>query len=691
MRELNRVAFSVTCLAVVFASRADALQITEILYHPPGDGVEAGGLEWVEIYNGSATVVDVSEHYFSRGIQFTFPAQTYISGRGYVVVCSNLDAFKERYPEVENVLGDFEGRLDNAGERVEISNASGSVVTGVRYGDGGLWPTQADGTGYTLTLRSPIADSSKVANWTHSDFPWGNPGIDNFPEPIPIDTEIFPRDEQTWRWKPGWDAASEMIAEYSDPPAAWRDPAFDDESWAEGIAPIGFGEDEIITVIEGMEDNYFSIAARKHFEVSAEAIDEMASFTVSLALDDGAVVYINGTEAARTGMAGAPGEDVAAGERAIRSGEISRAPQEFRLDKKLLRAGDNVICLQVHNLNLGSGDFGFSCGMTYRTFRVHNPPVLPKIYLNELTWGENPTLEIVSLDDNDYDLSEMYLSNESDRLDAWPFPKGTVLRSGQFLTVPLADLPFEWATLPGRVFLTSFNGDQFRYVIDAMRLPAPNTQPADSWSHARVPDAYGRVLISESPTLGGTNEASLETGLVINEINYHPIDNGELEFVEIYNRSDRAISLDGMALTSGYNFRFGKGDQLDAGAYLVLARNPSALSTAYELDGVDVYGPAADATPEDIEAFGRLSNQGEKIQLNDRFGNPIDIVRYYDGGSWDPLSDGGGSSLELLDPNQDNNAASAWASSDESARSEWTEVRIEGSYRSLPPSQMEPE
>ena len=87
---------------------------------------------------------------------------------------------------------------------------------------------------------------------------------------------------------------------------------------------------------------------------------------------------------------------------------------------------------------------------------------------------------------------------------------------------------------------------------------------------------------------------------------------------------------------------------------------------------------------------GRLSRSGERLVLSKRvlaeevneFGAvvtnriyiPVGEVTYVDGGRWAELADGGGSSLELIDPRSDTRHAANWAASDESAKSEWTTV-----------------
>ena len=68
------------------ASNSGLIVITEIMYHPSGGGQE---LEFIELHNASPAPVDVSGWYFSKGISFTFPPQSFLSGGEYIVICAN--------------------------------------------------------------------------------------------------------------------------------------------------------------------------------------------------------------------------------------------------------------------------------------------------------------------------------------------------------------------------------------------------------------------------------------------------------------------------------------------------------------------------------------------------------------------------------------------------------------------------
>lgn len=140
---------------------------------------------------------------------------------------------------------------------------------------------------------------------------------------------------------------------------------------------------------------------------------------------------------------------------------------------------------------------------------------------------------------------------------------------------------------------------------------------------------------------------------------FEPIVESDDQWIELYNRGELPVDLSGWEFSDGIGFDFPAGTTLDAGEYLVVARDAAALSA--RLPGVTVLG----------DWSGRLSRGGERVTLSDSTRNIVDEVRYYDDGRWSAESDGGGASLELVDPDADNNVAEAWAASDEGSRSSW--------------------
>jgi hypothetical protein len=135
------------------------------------------------------------------------------------------------------------------------------------------------------------------------------------------------------------------------------------------------------------------------------------------------------------------------------------------------------------------------------------------------------------------------------------------------------------------------------------------------------------------------------------------------EWLELFNRSDAAIDLGGWELDGGIGYLFPVGTILEAGDYLVVAKDMAAFSAAH---------PVVPA----IGGFsGKLGNRSDRIVLKDAKGNPADEVSYFDGGRWDESADGHGPSLELRDPYADNARGEAWQASDEAAKSDWRTYR----------------
>ncbi|MBK1875954.1 lamin tail domain-containing protein [Pelagicoccus mobilis] len=153
------------------------------MYHPPsGSGFEGSELEFVEIYNAGENAVDLSGAYFNDGIVFTFPDASSLDPGEFLVIVSNTAAFQERYSGV-SASGEYEGQLDNSGERVQLLDASGQLLFVVDYRDSSPWPSEADGAGKSLVLRDPSllpSDEDDYSAWRASSEELGSPAR---PEP----------------------------------------------------------------------------------------------------------------------------------------------------------------------------------------------------------------------------------------------------------------------------------------------------------------------------------------------------------------------------------------------------------------------------------------------------------------------------------------------------------------------------
>ncbi len=150
----------------------------EIMYNPVRSSDEE--LEWVEVHNQMAINMDLTGWRLSGGMAYQFPDGTVIPGNGYLVVAANPEALQEATGFAE-ALGPFEGRLDNAGEEIELRNNSNRIMDILDYGDRDRWPVGPDGSGATLAKRSVHLATAEARSWTTSDQMEGTPGAENFP------------------------------------------------------------------------------------------------------------------------------------------------------------------------------------------------------------------------------------------------------------------------------------------------------------------------------------------------------------------------------------------------------------------------------------------------------------------------------------------------------------------------------
>ncbi|MCA9264028.1 MAG: lamin tail domain-containing protein, partial [Planctomycetales bacterium] len=185
-----------------------------------------------------------------------------------------------------------------------------------------------------------------------------------------------------------------------------------------------------------------------------------------------------------------------------------------------------------------------------------------------------------------------------------------------------------------------------------------------------------------TPTPGNANVgepiADPSRSIVISEIMYHPSSENSLEeFIELHNRGLQAVNLHNWRFSDGVDFTF-PNVSIAAGGYLAVAADPASFAAKYP--GVsNVVGGWV----------GQLSNQSERIRLEDHGGVQVDEVEYADSGEWAirmpetedingtietgwtwlSLHDGGddsgdnGKSLELINATMPNEYGRNWASS----------------------------
>jgi hypothetical protein len=180
------------------APQVGPVLITEIMYNPV-----TGGEEYIELHNTNGVPFAVNlftPDFFpitntwrlSGAVEYSFPLVTQINaGEHLLVVGFNpldsvaLAAFRARYniPGGVRVFGPFTGRLDNAGEKVQLlkpdqTQPAGTpdagfvpyiVVDEVNYGDSAPWPSGAvDGGGLSLQRQGNSSYGNEPLNWRAS-------------------------------------------------------------------------------------------------------------------------------------------------------------------------------------------------------------------------------------------------------------------------------------------------------------------------------------------------------------------------------------------------------------------------------------------------------------------------------------------------------------------------------------------
>jgi beta-glucanase (GH16 family) len=148
------------------------------------------------------------------------------------------------------------------------------------------------------------------------------------------------------------------------PPSSWTSRSFVATGWKEGRAELGYGDgDEATTIGFGAEPSAKAVTAyfRRRFAVSDAA--GITGLSLWLLRDDGAVVYLNGTEVLRSNL---PSGAVGASTLAVETidGDAERAWVVERLDPclvadGLLVEGTNVIAVEVHQASRTSSDVSF--------------------------------------------------------------------------------------------------------------------------------------------------------------------------------------------------------------------------------------------------------------------------------------------------------------------------------------------
>lgn len=139
------------------------LRITELNYDPAPPtsaelatlpGLVAGDFEFIEFVNAGPTPLNLGKAYFDEGIGFTFPDGFVLSSGQRCVIVASVAAFQARYGTGFTIAGNWEGALNNGGERLRIVDPAGEEVLDFTYD--GNWYPQPPGVYRSLVTRAAV-------------------------------------------------------------------------------------------------------------------------------------------------------------------------------------------------------------------------------------------------------------------------------------------------------------------------------------------------------------------------------------------------------------------------------------------------------------------------------------------------------------------------------------------------------
>ena len=186
----------------------------------------------------------------------------------------------------------------------------------------------------------------------------------------PTDDEFHVEERESWSYFKGT----------KQPPASWKAMNFDDSEWDKGPSGFGYGDNDDMTKLTDMrfyeetadepgQPGYLSLFIRRSFQI--RDLSEIKQLVFRVDYDDGFIAYLNGREIARENL-----EGIARFNTMASKSHEAGDPEDIDITGKLnlLREGNNVLAIQVHNVNITSGDLTMIPMLIQRT-KLDSPPV----------------------------------------------------------------------------------------------------------------------------------------------------------------------------------------------------------------------------------------------------------------------------------------------------------------------------
>lgn len=186
----------------------------------------------------------------------------------------------------------------------------------------------------------------------------------NVAPPPPVVSTIIPSGS-TWSYR----------ADGQNLGTGWRERTTNTSTWATGAAQFGWGgKGETTAIPKGPITSYYV----KHVDVADPSA--FRTVTMSMRVDDGAMVFVNGVEVVRANM---PSGRITAN--SVASSYVSGGSEsrwiDYAIPASMLRAGDNSIAVEVHQADINNGDAIFDLALVGRGSIEAVAPTTPTVSL----------------------------------------------------------------------------------------------------------------------------------------------------------------------------------------------------------------------------------------------------------------------------------------------------------------------
>lgn len=377
-----------------------------------------------------------------------------------------------------------------------------------------------------VTLRVEAPGGYRFAGWVSKEV---------------TDKELFPMNV-IWRYYDGGSLQGQN----------WTANDYNDSQWKQGPAPLGYKMQGTATTISygsNSEQKYPTYYFRKTVTLS-EDLNPEALLRLNYQVDDGMVVYINGTEVGRVNM---PEGNVNYNTYSSTYAADDPLTGTLLLSPSLLKKGRNIIAVEVHNTSATSGDIfwaaelicsnpkgtelnyvSYSPELTLDTKDLlnvvaHFEPLtdeqrqqqhITPVRINEVSaandkavndhWKRNDWVELFNTTDHDIDLEGYYLSDDAAKPRKYVITKGestasTIIPAHGFITIWCDKLEqksqlhasFKLSDGGGVVLLTDKDGAWTDIISYSQHL--------GDESVGRYPDGSDRVMLLTISTIEAPN------------------------------------------------------------------------------------------------------------------------------------------------------------------------------------------